>query len=723
MFFTLKQSKTIVLLLCICGCFHNAISQTITANTQGTHDGFFYSFWTENPNNGASMTLGPAGNYSTVWNNTLNFTAGKGWKPGKADRVVCFEGTYDGGSNGFLALYGWTKEPLIEYYVCEKHGAWEPPGNTSGVQYKGTYTSDGGTYKMYTGLRENKPSIVGTATFTQYWSVRVEQRSSGTITFANHVAAWEQIGGMPMGSVWDYQIMESEGYNSSGRSNITVWECQASPVSVAITAPTASTTFNAPATVNFTATASSTAGNITKVAFYNGNTKLGEKTSSPFTYSWTNVAAGSYTITAEATDNRGNTARSEAVTVRVFAPQTPYGGTAHAIPGKIEFEHFDEGGNGNAYYDTSPGSEVSPQPNFRTNEDVDIENCTDTGNGYNIGYAVAGEWLEYTVNVAETGTYNITFRVAADGAGRTISLATNGTTIANNVAIPNTGGWQVWQDVTVQNVQLTKGEQVLRLTIGNTDYVNLNYMTFTSTSVNAPTVTSPITYCQNATATPLTATGTALKWYTAATGGTGSTTAPTPSTQTVGNRSYFVSQTVSGQESPRAEIVVTTIALPTAPTVASPVTYTQGETASQLSATGTTLKWYTSATGGISSATAPTPLTTNVGNTNYYVSQTVNGCESPRATIVVTIKEPAPIIPEEPIVIQLQAGWNLVGYPFAGEKAVEEALSSIWQYVTQVKDMDGFYSKNNTPALQSLTVVKWGKGYLVYVSEACELIW
>src|SRR5690606_33819471 len=173
---------------------------------------------------------------------------------------------------------------------------------------------------MYTGLRENKPSIVGTATFTQYWSVRVEQRSSGTITFANHVAAWEQIGGMPMGSVWDYQIMESEGYNSSGRSNITVWECQASPVSVAITAPTASTTFNAPATVNFTATASSTAGNITKVAFYNGNTKLGEKTSSPFTYSWTNVAAGSYTITAEATDNRGNTARSEAVTVRVFAP-------------------------------------------------------------------------------------------------------------------------------------------------------------------------------------------------------------------------------------------------------------------------------------------------------------------------------------------------------------------------------------------------------------------
>src|SRR5690606_3166698 len=228
-----------------------------------------------------------------------------------------------------------------------------------------------------------------------------------------------------------------------------------------------------------------------------------------------------------------------------------------------------------------------------------------------------------------------------------------------------------------------------RLTIGNTDYVNLNYMTFTSTSVNAPTVTSPITYCQNATATPLTATGTALKWYTAATGGTGSTTAPTPSTQTVRNRSYFVSQTVSGQESPRAEIVVTTKARPAAPTVVSPVTYSQGETASQLTATGTALKWYTAATGGNGSTTAPTPLTTNVGSTNYYVSQTTNACESTRAIIEVQI---LPIVVTK---LQLQAGWNLIGYPFAGEKTVEEALNSIWQYVTQVKDMDGFYSKGN----------------------------
>ncbi len=215
----------------------NIHAQTITANSQNTHNGFFYSFWTERPNDGASMTLGPDGNYSTTWNNTLNFTAGKGWKVGSASRVVCFEGTYNGGSNGFLALYGWTKNPLIEYYVCEKHGQWEPPGNTSGVSYKGTYTCDGGTYKVYTGRRVDKPSIVGNATFDQYWSVRQEQRSTGTITFSSHIEAWASFG-MQMGTTWDYQIMESEGYNSSGSSNITVKEC----VSCNATAPTVTAT-------------------------------------------------------------------------------------------------------------------------------------------------------------------------------------------------------------------------------------------------------------------------------------------------------------------------------------------------------------------------------------------------------------------------------------------------------------------------------------------------
>src|SRR5690606_36921120 len=112
------------------------------------------------------------------------------------------------------------------------------------------------------------------------------------------------------------------------------------------------------------------------------------------------------------------------------------------------------------------------------------------------------------------------------------------------------------------------------------------------------------------------------KWYTSATGGTGSTVAPTPSTQAAGTTSYFVSQTGNGCESNRSEIVVTVKAAPSAPTVNTPVIYGLAEMAIPLTATGSHLKWYTSATGGTGSAVAPTPATTAIGSTTYYVSQT-----------------------------------------------------------------------------------------------------
>ena len=154
---------------------------------------------------------------------------------------------------------------------------------------------------------------------------------------------------------------------------------------------------------------------------------------------------------------------------------------------------------------------------------------------------------------------------------------------------------------------------------------------------SSPTVTSPVNYCQGATASPLTATGTGLLWYTVATGGTGSSTAPTPSTAIAGTTNYYVSQTSGGCESPRALIAVVVSATPAAPIVSSPVSYCIGATASPLTATGTSLLWYTAATGGTGSSTAPTPSTSSIGTTNYYVSQTSGGCESPRALISVVV--------------------------------------------------------------------------------------
>ncbi|WP_266362791.1 Ig-like domain-containing protein [Tellurirhabdus rosea] len=164
-----------------------------------------------------------------------------------------------------------------------------------------------------------------------------------------------------------------------------------------------------------------------------------------------------------------------------------------------------------------------------------------------------------------------------------------------------------------------------------------------------PAVTSPVTYCANQPASPLTATGSGtLNWYTTATGGTASATAPTPPTSATGTSNYYVSQTVSGCEGPRATIAVIVNAVPPAPTAPASVTLCQNGSAAPLTAVaigGGTLRWYgTNASGGTASGTAPTPDVATAGDVTYYVSQLVNGCESPRAGILVSVK-PQPTAP------------------------------------------------------------------------------
>lgn len=250
------------------------------------------------------------------------------------------------------------------------------------------------------------------------------------------------------------------------------------PPAVSITTPATNTGFESGSSITFTANASDGDGNITLVEFFNGTTKLGEAATAPYSFTWNNAAVGSYSITAKATDNSGSSTTSEAINILVNVPQSPYGGSAHVVPGTVQFEEYDLGGNGFAYYDDSPGSAVTPVVNFRTDEDVDIENSTDAGAGYNLGFTTAGEWLEYTVDVTKSGMYDLELRVACAEAGRTITITMDGDSIATDVSIPNTTGWQTWQTVTLNDIALISGQKVMRLTIGAEDYVNLNYATF-----------------------------------------------------------------------------------------------------------------------------------------------------------------------------------------------------------------------------------------------------
>lgn len=119
-----KAVTALVGTLALCATAVNA--QTISSNSTGTNNGYYYSFWTDGGGS-VSMTLGAGGNYSTTWSNVNNFTAGKGWATGGRKNVT-FSGSFNGGNNGYLAVYGWTKNPLIEYYIVENYGSWTPPG-------------------------------------------------------------------------------------------------------------------------------------------------------------------------------------------------------------------------------------------------------------------------------------------------------------------------------------------------------------------------------------------------------------------------------------------------------------------------------------------------------------------------------------------------------------------------------------------------------------------
>ncbi|KAJ5932047.1 Endo-1-4-beta-xylanase [Penicillium verrucosum] len=190
--------------------------RAITTNKQGTSGGYFYSFWTTG-DGAVSYNNGDAGEYSVSWTNCGSFTSGKGWETG-SDRNIKFSGSFKPSGNAYLAVYGWTKSPMVEYYIMENYGEYNPG---SSMTLKGTVTTDGSVYDIYTHKQVNQPSIDSdSSTFDQYWSIRRSKRSSGTVTTANHFKAWDKLG-MPLGS-HNYQIVSTEGYKSSGSASITV---------------------------------------------------------------------------------------------------------------------------------------------------------------------------------------------------------------------------------------------------------------------------------------------------------------------------------------------------------------------------------------------------------------------------------------------------------------------------------------------------------------------
>jgi len=127
----------------------------------------------------------------------------------------------------------------------------------------------------------------------------------------------------------------------------------------------------------------------------------------------------------------------------------------------VQAANYDTGGQGVAYNVTS----VNGSANSYRSDGVDLEACTDTGCGDDIGWTGTGQWFKYTVDVATAGTYTVSLRLASPS-GVTDGLhiaSSSGVNLSGNINVPATGGWQTWTTVTA-TVTLPAGQQTLTST-------------------------------------------------------------------------------------------------------------------------------------------------------------------------------------------------------------------------------------------------------------------
>jgi chitinase len=219
-------------------------------------------------------------------------------------------------------------------------------GSATAAPYTITWSNvANGTYSLTAKATDNK----GAVTTSGAVSVTV---GTGSGTGCNGIQAWTAtgvyVGGIQV--VYNNKVYEAKWWTQNEQPDINlgdgkVWkyisDCNGgggnnnAPV-VMLTSPASGATFTAPASVAIIASASDADGTVSKVEFFNGAAKLGEATAAPYTYSWTNVANGTYAITAKATDNSGNATTSASVTITVGSG----GGNTGNCAGVAEYQPY-----------------------------------------------------------------------------------------------------------------------------------------------------------------------------------------------------------------------------------------------------------------------------------------------------------------------------------------------------------------------------------------------
>jgi len=198
---------------------------TFSSNTGGNRplpgSPYGLEMWTEGGNNNKLIWYGPnergGAAFRAEWNNPNDFLGRVGYFWGNGGPYTQYgnitasftytrSGRSTAGNYSYIGIYGWSRNPLIEYYIVEDWfgNQWQSDTSslgtaTTGGSVEGSYELDGAIYQVIKNTRYNSPSIDGTQTFTQYFSIRQTPRKSGTISVTEHFKQWTVLG-MHLGS-------------------------------------------------------------------------------------------------------------------------------------------------------------------------------------------------------------------------------------------------------------------------------------------------------------------------------------------------------------------------------------------------------------------------------------------------------------------------------------------------------------------------------------------
>ncbi|MBP5481245.1 MAG: glycoside hydrolase family 11 protein [Paludibacteraceae bacterium] len=194
---------------------------TVTSNgVKEIGNGYNVEMWNENGNGSVTCFGGDAEcAFKANWNNSGDYLARVGYYDGSSKKNYKALGTIKagynytksgngGGNYSYIGVYGWTKSPMIEYYIVDDSFTPNGGGMYWGANQKGTYTMDGAQYRLMVGQRNNAPCITGNnCNFQQVFAVRSNSRTCGTISVSDHFKEWEKLGVDMSGGIYDCKIV------------------------------------------------------------------------------------------------------------------------------------------------------------------------------------------------------------------------------------------------------------------------------------------------------------------------------------------------------------------------------------------------------------------------------------------------------------------------------------------------------------------------------------